>query len=120
MLGVATNAWKTLGACRDDSTAVYYPGRELSSRSADEDYRRARMRCAECPVAMNCLLAALQRPERYGVWGGLDPRERTTLMDRLGTPAMERIRSGEPTDADWQLIADIQARRLRRGARPAA
>lgn len=33
---------------------------------------RAMQLCGQCPVAVQCLAAALEGRERFGVWGGVD------------------------------------------------
>jgi len=35
--------------------------------------------CEICPIRRNCLLAALENAEAYGVWGGTTPQERIPL-----------------------------------------
>ena len=39
--------------------------------------------CAACPVRGQCLAYAITADERFGIWGGLDPRQRRTLRRRL-------------------------------------
>ena len=34
------------------------------------DLERAKALCADCPIRRQCLAAALQREEPWGVWGG--------------------------------------------------
>ncbi|MDF2984002.1 MAG: WhiB family transcriptional regulator [Devosia sp.] len=34
------------------------------------DLERAKMLCADCPIRRQCLNAALEREEPWGVWGG--------------------------------------------------
>ncbi|HZA09345.1 WhiB family transcriptional regulator [Mycobacterium sp.] len=34
------------------------------------DLERAKALCAECPIRAQCLAAALEREEPWGVWGG--------------------------------------------------
>ncbi|MGB3483104.1 MAG: WhiB family transcriptional regulator [Mycobacterium sp.] len=34
------------------------------------DLERAKVLCAQCPVRRQCLAAALEREEPWGVWGG--------------------------------------------------
>jgi WhiB family redox-sensing transcriptional regulator len=34
------------------------------------DLERAKVLCAECPIRRQCLAAALEREEPWGVWGG--------------------------------------------------
>lgn len=109
-----SQTWKRRAACRDDGTEPYFPTRELSSRSTPNDYRDARHRCTTCPVATACLAASLRRPERYGLWGGLAPRERAELERSLHASMIERLRRGDLTDADWDRLRAEQARRWSR------
>ena len=43
---------------------------------------RATEFCRRCPVAAACLDHALETPEEYGIWGGLDPNQRKELSTR--------------------------------------
>ncbi|TMR13807.1 WhiB family transcriptional regulator [Nonomuraea turkmeniaca] len=47
---------------------------------AGEDLAKAI--CAGCPVRGDCLRWALEHGERWGIWGGLNPRERRHLRRR--------------------------------------
>ncbi|MEU5498461.1 WhiB family transcriptional regulator [Streptomyces griseofuscus] len=58
-----------------------------------EDWRRgpgkldaliAKRVCARCPAITPCLEGALARREPVGIWGGLDPDERTQLSNDRG------------------------------------
>ena len=53
------------------------PDRRRALATAD-----AKAVCAECAVRTECLEYALERPERHGVWGGLDEFERRNLQRR--------------------------------------
>ena len=55
--------------------------------------RDAQRVCRSCPVRMECLRTALANGERYGIWGGLAPRERrqlTSARRRLDRQRRER------------------------------
>ena len=59
---------------------------ELPDVFFPEDFPDAQMRrraeqvaknlCNECPIKFQCLQAALENQEAYGIWGGLSPKER--------------------------------------------
>lgn len=49
----------------------------------------AKALCARCPIKSQCLQAALQNGEEYGVWGGKNPAER--LADRPEWLTMQRL-----------------------------
>jgi WhiB family transcriptional regulator, redox-sensing transcriptional regulator len=44
--------------------------------------RRAKSICAQCPVRVDCLAYALSVRTEFGVWGGLNGRERSSLLRR--------------------------------------
>lgn len=52
------------------------------------DLERAKARCAHCPIRQQCLSAALQRSEPWGVWGG-------EILDRGSVIGVKRSR-GRP------------------------
>jgi WhiB family transcriptional regulator, redox-sensing transcriptional regulator len=45
------------------------------------DLERAKALCADCPIRRQCLAAALEREEPWGVWGG-EIFERGTIVAR--------------------------------------
>ena len=75
----------------------------------------ARAICAACPVRGQCLAYAITADERFGIWGGLDPRQRRTLRRRLErsgssassgsdrgvTPEQRRLRARIAANARW-------------------
>ena len=58
-------------ACFGMETAIFFP---------DEKDRRAHQKaiaiCKACPVQLECLVLALKRDEKNGVWGGASAAER--------------------------------------------
>jgi len=65
-LSTEDEAWRQKGRCVDGN------GTLTSLFFSDElhDIARAKAICARCPVAEQCLDAALRRHEPWGVWGG--------------------------------------------------
>ena len=43
---------------------------ELFFAESPDDVETAKAMCADCPVRIACLTAALERQEPWGVWGG--------------------------------------------------
>jgi WhiB family redox-sensing transcriptional regulator len=64
--------WQERANCRGLDTTQFFPQR-------GEDTRHAKEVCRRCTVRTECLAAALDRRERFGVWGGLSERERRAL-----------------------------------------
>lgn len=64
--------WQQLGACRDESTSLFFPAR-------GEDAQYAKTICSACPVKGECLDVALADPVCTGVWGGTSEYERRRI-----------------------------------------
>ena len=80
--------WQARALCRGGDPAIWHPAPGDSDTVA-----QAKLICARCPVRSECLSDALaseeRQPSRFGVRGGLTPRERTVLVRRL-RPADQR------------------------------
>ena len=72
--------WQSESSCRGVDPDVFFP-------TTDEEAAAAKAICASCPVRVHCLAFAIERGERYGVWGGTDEKERAALSPS----ARERI-----------------------------
>lgn len=73
-------AWTALAACRGMDPDTFFPGRGAPTREA-------KAVCARCPVKAECLKAALEERERFGIWGGFSERERRRLRRRVNQGA---------------------------------
>ena len=65
--------WVHRAACRKTDPETFF---------SDFGKARAKAICAGCVVRAECLEGALDRQEKYGVWGGLTGRERNKLIKR--------------------------------------
>jgi len=65
-------AWQFDAACRGTNADFFFP-------ASDEDDSAAKAICGACSVRLACLSFAIERGERYGVWGGLSEKERSRL-----------------------------------------
>jgi len=79
--------WAAHALCAGSDPEVFFP-------PSDDPATEARDICAACPVRGQCLAHAVTADERFGIWGGLDPRQRHTLRRRL-----ERRGSSAPSGA---------------------
>ena len=59
-------AWRADALCRDGSASLV----ELFFSEQLDDIARAKAFCRSCEVRVECLEAALDRREPWGVWGG--------------------------------------------------
>jgi WhiB family transcriptional regulator, redox-sensing transcriptional regulator len=67
--------WMRDGLCAQTDPDAFFPGK-------GEPTGPAKAVCLACPVRTECLAYALDRDERFGVWGGTSPRERRALLRR--------------------------------------
>ena len=68
-------AWQAEAACRKIPVELFFPAVE---HEADD----AKAVCDACDVREPCLEFAITAGERFGVWGGLTPQERRSLVAR--------------------------------------
>lgn len=65
-----------LAACLDVEPELFFPepGGDAAAKVTE-----AKVVCADCPIRQECLSVALERRERFGVWGGLTASERREI-----------------------------------------
>lgn len=68
--------WRAQGACVGKDPNLWFPDTELLGTSARANYKLARAICATCPVIQECEDHAMNLPEPWGMWAGMNPRER--------------------------------------------
>lgn len=72
---VYSKPWAAAAACVHSDPDLFFVDK---GGSAGE----AKAVCAACPVRRECLSHALDRGERFGVWGGMSERERHRVARR--------------------------------------
>jgi WhiB family redox-sensing transcriptional regulator len=72
----ADSTWRFSAACADEDPDLFFPSGK--SAGARRQTAHAKAICADCPVQAECLEWAKATEQPYGVWGGLDERERAT------------------------------------------
>lgn len=65
--------WREYAACQGTDGELFYPSEE---RGNAHDAKRI---CSRCPVRLECLEYALERREKFGVWGGTVTKEREQI-----------------------------------------
>lgn len=69
--------WTEQGICRTVDPDVWFP--EVGcGRPAVQTAVKI---CQGCPVRRECLAAALERNERFGIWGGTTERQRRGMRE---------------------------------------
>lgn len=71
------SSWSVRGACSVDPTPF------MQDPMLPIDVRRCKEICGLCPVAKQCLAYAIANDERYGIWGGMNRKERKALKSKL-------------------------------------
>lgn len=69
-----TPEWFKGSLCAQEKTELFYS-------DAPADQREAKLICFRCPVQAECLLYAIEREPKYGVWGGTLPSERRKMRN---------------------------------------
>lgn len=67
--------WQDRAACKDAPRKEIFFPEDTGVNNSQE----ARAVCAACGVRQQCLEYAIAMHEEYGIWGGLNPRERRTM-----------------------------------------
>lgn len=68
--------WQERALCAQTDPEAFFPEKGGSPKEAKKV-------CLSCNVRAECLLWALDRDERFGVWGGLSERERRAIKKAL-------------------------------------
>lgn len=83
---MSTQAWRDQAACKgkDPDAALFFdpPGEKYGPGARQRREARAKAVCAACPVRAECLDYAIERPERYGIYGGMSEEERAAEKRR--------------------------------------
>lgn len=67
--------WQEFALCAQTDHEAFFPDKGGSTREAKQV-------CGNCEVRIECLDYALNKDERFGIWGGLSERERRKLKKR--------------------------------------
>ncbi len=66
--------WMAAGLCLQTDPEAFFPEKGGSTRDA----KRV---CGRCDVRERCLAYALEHDERFGIWGGMSPRDRKKIKE---------------------------------------
>lgn len=79
--------WHLDARCAGESEAIFFGSSDPEVRPTYTlgMIKQARKLCSACPVARECLKAALMNKEEYGVWAGSTRKQRRKMLVRLET-----------------------------------
>ena len=80
--------WARRASCRALDAELFFP-------ETMNDEEAAKRVCAACPVREECLEHAMRNGEAFGIWGGLNLRERRVLR-RARAAAAAPVPSARP------------------------
>lgn len=78
LIDAALPEWYAEAVCAQTSPEEFFPEKGGTTKHAKQV-------CLGCTVREQCLQDALDRDERFGVWGGLSERERRQLKHQQQT-----------------------------------
>lgn len=82
-----TKEWLSYALCKGMDTNDFYP--EPGTLGYGKAVAKMKALCKMCPVKTNCLDEAIKNKEKYGIWGGLLPRERNNIAKSRLVPSKE-------------------------------
>lgn len=80
---MTNHKWELQANCFGMDTDIFYP--EINTK---EKIEQAKQICEDCPVRAMCLQVALDKNEKYGIWGGLTAKERKAKALQLARKAI--------------------------------
>lgn len=69
---------------------VFFPEDETNERARAKSEAIAKAICSGCPIKKNCLDFAIAYEEAYGIFGGMNHRERAKFISRGALPESAR------------------------------
>ena len=94
--------WQASALCAQVDPEVFFPDKGGSTKEAKRI-------CQGCEVRSECLEYALEREERFGVWGGLSERERRAKRGVHDAALLRRIAEVRRLDAAGMTRRQIAA-----------
>jgi len=91
-------AWMADAVCATTDPEAFYPEKGGSTREA-------KAICRSCTVQAECLDWALDRDERFGIWGGLSERERRRIKRTMPGPPIDNQHDAAIHDSTTQETA---------------
>lgn len=89
--------WRLDAACHGEDPGLFFDDQGGRPAEGNQTFPEARAVCRSCGVRAECLEHAL-RHERFGIWGGTSPRERTRLRRRMGIREPDVDEGGGPME----------------------
>lgn len=92
------------GLCASDPD-LFFPDGTAGHRLAQAE--EAKALCRRCPVMEPCQEWALETREAYGVWGGLDERQRRSILRARARGTVTQPRNSIPAFPTYRAAYDL-------------
>ena len=89
----AEDSWQSLASCIESDPDLFFPERGASTNEAKRI-------CRACLVREECLEYALTNGEKFGIWGGLDERQRRHVRRERAAARREARSAAQVTSGD--------------------
>ena len=75
--------WQEQAECRHYDNVLFF-GPDQGESELEKQTREAEAKavCRQCPVIEPCLEFAMETNQKYGIWGGMNDKERASLKRR--------------------------------------
>ncbi|WP_072713724.1 WhiB family transcriptional regulator [Rhodococcus rhodnii] len=92
-MGNPLPTWRERAVCAQIDPDLFFPEapRHSGAASRRPQVRAAQEICRSCPVRGECLSWAIERGERYGIWGGVLMEAIRTQRRRLAVEEMAQV-----------------------------
>lgn len=85
--------WQSLANCQGVDPDLFFPQRGAS-------VREAKAVCSMCKVQEQCLTTAINRGEKFGIWGGASERQRRAIRRQRKADIAQREECGGGVPSD--------------------
>lgn len=84
-------SWRDKAECRKYDPEIFFPERRGKIDNRDEQVIKAKAICAQCEVMAECLEYAIEKDEKFGIWGGLTEDERAAVKRKRNAELRRRL-----------------------------
>ncbi len=82
--------WRAQAKCKAADSALFFSVDGERGRALDNRYNAAKKVCGLCAVRLICLKTAIDKDEKFGVWGGLNEFELQAVRTKISEPRRRR------------------------------
>lgn len=92
--------WRSEKNCEGYPVSIFYSG-------YPRDEQIAKAICSKCTVSKQCLDEAMKENEEFGIWGGMNPQERSNVFLRRALRGKRSAESLQNTRHEHTHLASV-------------